>query len=154
MRFFFSPLLRPGAHILGGSAAAQGRSDASPLCLNSGTGEEVVRPGDVRPRRVAAVQLCMSLQKVLRLSNGVNKDTFTKKEVKYSLVWVDFVRRIMLARMARRPRPAAPAELAGARLHRTNPLRTCEKDQRGRCTRNPSDGAAGLVGRGVCKMRT
>jgi hypothetical protein len=59
------PLLRPGAHILGGSAAAQGRSDASPLCLNSGTGEEVVRLGDVRQRRVAAVQLCISLQKVL-----------------------------------------------------------------------------------------
>jgi hypothetical protein len=110
--------------------------------------------GDVRPRRVAAVQLCMSLQKVLRLSNGVNEDIFNKKEVEYSLVWEDFVRRIMLARMARRPRPAAPAKLAGARLHWTTPLHTCERDQWGRCTRNPSDNAAGLVGRGVCKMRT
>jgi hypothetical protein len=153
-RFSFSPLLRPGAHILGGYVAAQGRSDASPLCLNSGTGEEVVRSGDVRPRRVAAVQLCMSLPKVLRLCNGVNEDIFNKKEVEYSLVWADFVRRIMLARVARRPHPAALAELAGARLHRTTPLRTCERDQRGRCTRNPSDGAAGLVGLGVCKMRT
>jgi hypothetical protein len=148
-RFFFSPLLQPGAHILGGPAAAQGRSDASPLCLYSGTGEEVVRPGDVRPRRVASVQLCMSLQKVLQFSIGVNEDIFNTKEVEYLLVWADFVRKIMWARTARRPRLAAPAGLAGARLHLAIPLRTCKKDQRGLCTRIPGDGAAGLVGRGA-----
>jgi hypothetical protein len=31
----------------------------------------------------------------------------------------------------------------------TIPLRTCEKDQRGLCTRIPGDGAAGLAGSGV-----
>jgi hypothetical protein len=67
VRFFFSHLLRPRAHILGGSTAAQGRSDASPIRLNSGTGEEVVWPGNVWLRRVAAVQLCVSLQNVLQL---------------------------------------------------------------------------------------
>jgi hypothetical protein len=76
------------------------------------------------------------------------------KEVDYSLVWVDSVRKTVWARMAQRPHLAAPAELAGARLHLANPLRTCEKDQRGLCTRIPGDGAARWVGRGVCKMRT
>jgi hypothetical protein len=78
--FSFSSLLRLGAHILDGSAAAQSCSNASPLCLNSGTGEEVVRPGDVGSRRVAAVQLCVSLQKVLQLSNGVTEVVFNKKK--------------------------------------------------------------------------
>jgi hypothetical protein len=118
--------------------------NASSLCLSSGTREEVVWPGDVGPRRIATVQLCVSLQQVLQLSNGVKEVIFNKKEVEYSLVWVDFVRKIMLARTARRPRPATPAELVGARLHLTIPLRTCEKDQRGLCTRIPGDGVAGL----------
>jgi hypothetical protein len=43
-RFSLSSLLRLGAHIPGGSAAGQSCSNASPLCLNSGTREEVVRP--------------------------------------------------------------------------------------------------------------
>jgi hypothetical protein len=60
-RFSFSSLLRLGAHILDGSAAAQSCSNASPLCLNSGTGEEVIRPGDVGSQRVATVQLCVPL---------------------------------------------------------------------------------------------
>jgi hypothetical protein len=37
---------------------------SEPLCFDSGAGEKVVRPRDVGLRRVAAVQLCMPLQKV------------------------------------------------------------------------------------------
>jgi hypothetical protein len=44
-RFSFSSLLRLGAHIFRGPAAALSCSKASPLRLNSGAGEEVVRPG-------------------------------------------------------------------------------------------------------------
>jgi hypothetical protein len=77
-RFSFSSLLRLGAHIPDGSAAAQSCSNASPLCLNSGTGEEVVWLGDVGSRRVATVQLCVPLQKVLQLSNGVTEVIFNK----------------------------------------------------------------------------
>jgi hypothetical protein len=64
-RFLFSFLPRLRAHILGGPAAALSCSNASPLCLNSGIGEEVVWPGDVGPRQIVAIQLCVSLQKVL-----------------------------------------------------------------------------------------
>jgi hypothetical protein len=67
-RFSFSSLLRLGAHILCGPAAALSCSNASPLRLNNGAGEEVVRPGDIGSRRVAAVQFCVSLQKVLQLA--------------------------------------------------------------------------------------
>jgi hypothetical protein len=76
--FSFHPRLR--AHVLGGPAAALSCGNASPLCLNSGTGEEVVWPGDVGPRRIAVVQLCMSLQKVLQLSSGVTEIVFNKKK--------------------------------------------------------------------------
>jgi hypothetical protein len=60
-RFSFSSLLRLGAHILYGPAAALSCSNASPLRLNSGAGEEVVQPGDIGSRRVAVVQFCVSL---------------------------------------------------------------------------------------------
>jgi hypothetical protein len=150
--FGFFPRLR--AHALGGLAAALSCSEASPLGLNGGSGEEVVWSGDVRSRWVAAVQLRVALQEVLQLCNGVTEVILSKKEVEYLLVWADFMRKTMWARTARRPRLAAPAQLVGARLHLANPLRTCEKDQRGLCTRIPGDGAAGWVGRGVCKMRT
>jgi hypothetical protein len=113
----------------------------------------MVWSGDVTLRRVAAVQLRVSLQEVLQLSNGVTEVILSKKEVEYLLVWANFVRKTMWARTAWRPRLAAPAELVGARLHLANPLRTCEKDQQGLCTRIPGDDAAGWVGCGVCKMR-
>jgi hypothetical protein len=67
-RFSFSSLLHLGAHILCGPAAALSCSNASPLRLNSGAGEEVVRPGDIGSWRVAAVQFCVSLQRVLQLA--------------------------------------------------------------------------------------
>jgi hypothetical protein len=41
--------------------------------------QEVVWPGDVGPRRIAAVQLCMSLQKVLQLSSGVTEVVFRSR---------------------------------------------------------------------------
>jgi hypothetical protein len=61
-RFSFSSLLRLGA----GPAAVLSCSTASPLRLYNGAGEEVVWPGDVGSRRIAAVQLCVSLQKVFQ----------------------------------------------------------------------------------------
>jgi hypothetical protein len=67
-RFSFSSLLRLGAHILCGPAAALSRSNAGPLRLNSSAGEEVVRPGDIRSRRVASIQFCVSLQEVFPLA--------------------------------------------------------------------------------------
>jgi hypothetical protein len=79
-RFSFSFFPRLRAHVLGGLAAALSCSNASSLCLNSGTGEEVVWPGDVGPWQIAAVQLCVSLQKVLQLSNGVKEVIFNKKK--------------------------------------------------------------------------
>jgi hypothetical protein len=63
--FSLSFLLRPGAHILYGPAAALSCSDTSPFGFYSGAGEEVVQPGDIRSWRVAAVQFCVSLQKAL-----------------------------------------------------------------------------------------
>jgi hypothetical protein len=64
--FSFSSLPHLGAHIFCGPAAALSCSKASPLCLNSGAGEEVVQSGDVESRRIAAVQLRVSLQEVLQ----------------------------------------------------------------------------------------
>jgi hypothetical protein len=154
VRFSFNSFSRLRVHALGELAAALSCSKASLLGFSGGSGEEVVRSRDVGSRRVAMVQLCVPLQRVLQLSNGVAEVIFSQKEVKYSLVWADFVRKTMWARTARRPRPEAPAELAGAWLHLANPLCTCEKNQRGLCTRIPGDGAVGWVGRGVCKMRT
>jgi hypothetical protein len=80
-RFLFSFLPRLRAHILGGPTATLSCGNASPLCLNSGTGEEVVWSGDVWLRQIAAVQLCMSLQKVLQLSSGVIEVVFNKKKL-------------------------------------------------------------------------
>jgi hypothetical protein len=80
MRFLFSFLPRLRAHVLGGPTAALSYGNASSICLNSGTGEEVVWPGDVRPRRIAAVQLCVSQQKVLQLGNEVTEVVFNKKK--------------------------------------------------------------------------
>jgi hypothetical protein len=54
-RFSFSFLLRLGAHILCGPAAALSCSYASPFGFYSGAGEEVVRPGDIGSWRVAVV---------------------------------------------------------------------------------------------------
>jgi hypothetical protein len=90
-RFSFSFLLRLRAHVLNGPAAALSCGNVSSLCLNSGTGEEVVWPGDVGPRRIAAVQLCVSLQKVLQLSNGVKEVIFNKK--KSNTHWVGRISR-------------------------------------------------------------
>jgi hypothetical protein len=75
--FGFLPCSR--AHVLGGPAAVLSCSNASSLGLNGGTREEVVRSGDVRPRRVATVQLRVSLQEVLQLSNGVIEVVFSKR---------------------------------------------------------------------------
>jgi hypothetical protein len=119
-RFSFNSFARLRAHTLGGLAAALSCSKASLLGFSGGSGEEVVWSGDVGSRRVAVVQLCVPLLRVLQLSNGVTEVIFSKKEVEYSLVWADFVRKTMWARTARRPRPTAPAELAGARLHLAN----------------------------------
>jgi hypothetical protein len=154
VRFSFGSFPRLRAHALGGLAAALSYSKVSPLGFNGGSGEEMVWLGDVRSRRVATVQLRVSLQEVLQLSNGVTEVILSKKEVEYLLVWADFMWKTMWARTARHPHLSAPAELVGARLHLANPLRTCEKDQRGLCTQILGDGAAGWVGRGVCKMRT
>jgi hypothetical protein len=54
-RFSFSFLLRLGAHILCGLAAAQSCSYTSPFCFYSGAGEEMVWPEDIGSWRVAAV---------------------------------------------------------------------------------------------------
>jgi hypothetical protein len=54
-RFSFSVLLRLGAYILCGHAAALSCSYASPFGFYSGAGEEVVRPGDIGSWRVAAI---------------------------------------------------------------------------------------------------
>jgi hypothetical protein len=64
-RFSFGSFPRLRAHALGGLAAALSYSKASPLGFNGGSGEEIVWSGDVRSRRVAAVQLRVSLQEVL-----------------------------------------------------------------------------------------
>jgi hypothetical protein len=61
----FSFLLRLGALVLRGLAAAQSCSYSSFLCFGIGAGEKVVRLTDVGLRRVAPVQFCVSLQKVL-----------------------------------------------------------------------------------------
>jgi hypothetical protein len=60
----FGFLLRQGAPVLHGLTAAQSLGYPSPLCFGSDAGEKVVRPRDVRLWRVAAVQLCVPLQKV------------------------------------------------------------------------------------------
>jgi hypothetical protein len=54
-RFSFSFVLRPGARILCGPAAALSCSYARPFGFYSGAGVEVVRPGDIGSRRVAAI---------------------------------------------------------------------------------------------------
>jgi hypothetical protein len=54
-RLSFSFFLHLGALVLCGVAAMQSLGYASPLCFDSGAGEEVVRPGDVGSRWVAAV---------------------------------------------------------------------------------------------------
>jgi hypothetical protein len=78
-RFSFGFLPCPIPHVLGGPAAALSCSNASSLGLNDGTGEQVVGSGDVRSRRVATVQLRVSLQEVLQLSNGVTEVVFSKR---------------------------------------------------------------------------
>jgi hypothetical protein len=66
-RFSFGSFSRLRAHAFGGLAAALSCSKASPLGFSGSRGEEVVRSGDVRSRRVATVHLRVSLQRVLRL---------------------------------------------------------------------------------------
>jgi hypothetical protein len=55
-------------------------SKASPLGFSGSRGEEVVRSGDVRSRRVAAVHLRVSLQRVLQLRNEAKAVIFSKKK--------------------------------------------------------------------------
>jgi hypothetical protein len=59
------PFSFQGALVFRGFAAVQSLGYASPLCCNSGAGEQVVWPRDVGLWRVAAVQFRVSLQKVL-----------------------------------------------------------------------------------------
>jgi hypothetical protein len=80
-RFSFGSFSRLRAHAFGGLAAALRCSKASPLGFSGSRGEEVVRSGDVRSWRVAAVQLHVSLQKVLQLSNGAKAVIFSKKKL-------------------------------------------------------------------------
>jgi hypothetical protein len=66
--FSFGSFSRLRAHAFGRLAAALSCSKASPLGFSGSRGEEVVRSGDVRSRRVAAVHLRVSLQRVLQLT--------------------------------------------------------------------------------------
>jgi hypothetical protein len=79
VRFSFGSFPRLRAHALGGLAAALSCSKVSPLGFNGGSGEEMVWSGDVRSRRVAVVQLRVSLQEVLQLSNRVTEVILSKK---------------------------------------------------------------------------
>jgi hypothetical protein len=65
-RFSFGSFSRLRASAFGRLAAVLSGSKPSPLGFSGGRGEEVVRSGDVRSRRVAAVHLCVSLQRVLQ----------------------------------------------------------------------------------------
>jgi hypothetical protein len=66
-------------HAFGGLVAALGRSKASLLGRRDCRRKEVIRSGEVRLRRVAAVQFRMSLRKVLQFSTGAVVDFFSKR---------------------------------------------------------------------------
>jgi hypothetical protein len=66
-------------HAFGGLVAALGRSKVSLLGCRGCRRKEVIRSGEVRLRRVAAVQFRVPLQKVLQFSIGVVADLFSKR---------------------------------------------------------------------------
>jgi hypothetical protein len=78
--FSFGSFSRLRAHAFGGLAAMLSCSKASPLGFSGSRGEEVVRSGDVRSWRVAAVQLRVSRQRVLQLRNEAKVVIFSKKK--------------------------------------------------------------------------
>jgi hypothetical protein len=75
--FGFFPRWR--VHAFGGLVAALSHSKASLLGCRGCRRKEVIRPGEVRLRRVAAVQLRVSLQKVLQFSTGAVADFFSER---------------------------------------------------------------------------
>jgi hypothetical protein len=78
--FSFGSFSHLRAHAFDGLAAALSCSKTSPLGFSGSRGEEVVRSGDVRSRRVAAVHLRVSLQRVLQLHNEAKAVIFSKKK--------------------------------------------------------------------------
>jgi hypothetical protein len=78
-RFSFGSFSRLRAHAFGRLAAVLSCSKASSLGFSGSRGEEVVRSGDVRLWRVAAVQLRVSLQRVLQLRNEAKAVIFSKR---------------------------------------------------------------------------
>jgi hypothetical protein len=66
-------------HAFGGLIAALSRSKASLLGCHGCRRKEVIRSGEVRLRRVAAVQLRVSLQEVLQFSTGAVADFFRER---------------------------------------------------------------------------
>jgi hypothetical protein len=75
--FGFFPRLR--VHAFGGLVAALSRSKASLLGCRGCRREEVICSGEVRLRWVAAVQLRVSLQKVLQFSASAVADFFSER---------------------------------------------------------------------------
>jgi hypothetical protein len=75
--FGFFP--RSRVHAFGGLVAALSRSKPSLLGCRGYRRKEVIRSGEVRLRRVAAVQLRVSLQKVLQFSTGAVADFFSER---------------------------------------------------------------------------
>jgi hypothetical protein len=75
--FGFFPRWR--VHAFGGLVATLSRSKASLLGRRGCRRKEVIRSGEVRLRRVAAVQLRVSLQKVLQFSTGAVADFFSER---------------------------------------------------------------------------
>jgi hypothetical protein len=78
-RFSFGFSSRLRVHAFGGLTAALSCSKASLLGCHGCRREEVIRLGEVRLRRVAAVQLRVSLQKVLQFSTGAVADFFSER---------------------------------------------------------------------------
>jgi hypothetical protein len=76
-RFSFGFSSRLRVHAFGGLGAALSCSKAS---LLDSRREEMICSGEVRLWRVATIQLRVSLQKVLQLSNGTIASFFNKKK--------------------------------------------------------------------------
>jgi hypothetical protein len=66
-------------HVFGGVVAALDRSEASLLGRRDRRRKEVIRSGEIRLRRVAAVQFRMSLQQIPQFSVGTVVDFFGKR---------------------------------------------------------------------------
>jgi hypothetical protein len=79
VRSFFGFFPRLRAHTFSGLVAALRRSKASLFGGRDRRREEVIRPGEVRLRRVAAVQLRVPLQEVLQLSTGAVAEFFSER---------------------------------------------------------------------------